>query len=384
MSMIFDNSLLERTEAPHKKTSASNSDTTRALNFGNVSKPVSFNDGNNEGYYKARPKALKPSAHNPRPDWVIDDNWLVKHVGIDMDDVFETNMNANCLVKIKEEVIDGKSIETILLPEFEELLNSPNIAQKKEYEFLVSLAKSIREIGQIQPIEIESDVENNTLVVLEGHLRRLACILGQVPYIKAIRNEGLHNLSKRDKIERQITENSLRTNISVFGNYKLAIEEIKENSKITVRELSARLKIQRDLASTIIKLVNNRDKYHTIIYEALEQGYLSANNLIKVASLTRQDRQEMFINKLLQKNNLELPNQIKKTIPRGVDGRKRTSASMQIKTTDNCIKAGNKLLSCIPELKKYSSIYEVNSIDDMFKLLKSLETFLLDTSIEEK
>ncbi|HAT9111935.1 TPA: hypothetical protein JBB41_16665, partial [Legionella pneumophila subsp. pneumophila] len=355
MSMIFENSTIERTETIIKKPSSSNGDVTRSLNFGNVSKQVSFNDGNDEGYYKVRPKALKPSAHNPRPDWVIDDAWLVKHVGIDMEDIFESNMNLNCLVKINEEEVDGKLIESIIFPQFEELLNSPNITQKKEFDFLVNLAKSIRETGQIQPIEIESDSENNTLVVLEGHLRRLACILGRIPYIKAIRNEGLHNLSRRDKIGRQITENSLRTNISVLGNFKLASEEIKENPKITVRDLSTRLKIQKDLASTLIKLILYPDKYHSSIYSALESGHLSANNLIKVASYNRQDRQELFIYKLLEKN-IELPVQMKKPIPRGTDGRKRSVASMQIKTIDNCVKAGNKLLSCIPELKDYSTI----------------------------
>lgn len=384
MSMIFENNKLERTESSLKKINSSTGDTTRSLNFGNVSKQVSFNDGNDEGYYKVRPKALKPSAHNPRPDWVIDDNWLVKHVGIDMDDIFESNMSSTCLVKIKEDEINGKTVESVILPEFGELLNSPNATQKKEYEFLVSLAKSIRETGQIQPIEIESDVKNNTLVVLEGHLRRLACILGRIPYIKAIRNEGLQNLSRKDKIGRQITENSLRTNITVFGNFKLATEEINENPKITIRDLSSRLKIQRDLASTLIKLISSPNKYHPSIYSALSAGNLSANNLIKVASYTRQDCQELFINKLVQKFNIELPNDNKKNLPRGTDGRKRSVASMQIRTIDNCVKAGNKLLSCIPELKMYSTISEVTSVDDMVTLLKSFEEFLLENSIEEK
>ena len=383
MSMILGNSSPEKTITAPKKVSSSNGDATRALNFGNVSKQVSFNDGNDEGYYKVRPKALKPSEHNPRPDWTIDDNWLVKHVGIDMDDIFESNMNSNCLVQLKEAEIDGKPVEYAIYPEFEVLLNSPEIAQKKEYDFLVSLSKSIRDTGQIQPIEIESNVENHTLVVLEGHLRRLACILGRVPYIKAIRNEGLHNLSRREKIDRQITENSLRSNISVFGNYKLACEEVKENQKITIRELASRLKIQRDLASTLIKLISSPGKYHSSIIGSLEAGYLSSNNLMKVASLTRQDRQELFISKLLQKKNVLLPNKIQNITPRGTDGRKRSVASMQIKSTENCVKAGNRLLQCIPALRDHAMISEVSSVDDMVKLLKSLEEFLLGTNNEE-
>ena len=384
MSMIIGNGTLDQVTSSHKKVSASNGDVTRALNFGNVSKQVSFNDGNDEGYYKVRPKALKPSEHNPRPDWTIDDNWLIKHVGIDMSDIFESNINTTCLVKLTEVDVNGKFIEQAIYPEFGMLLNSPDIAQKKEYDFLVSLSKSIRDTGQIQPIEIESNSESNTLVVLEGHLRRLACILGRIPYIKAIRNEGLHNLSRQEKIDRQITENSLRSNVSVFGKYKLACEELKENQKITASLLSSRLKIEARLASTLIKLISNFDKYHPIVYDALSSGKLSSNNLIKVVAISRQDRQELFVNKLLKKNNLEQSSQIKNTKLRGTDGRKRSVASMQIKSTEHCVKAGNRLLQCIPELKKHADISEVLSVDDMVRLLKSLESFLLETSNEEQ
>ena len=385
MSMILGNSTPVPVSSA-EKVKASNGDVTRALNFGNVSKQVSFNDGNNEGYYKVRPKALKPSEHNPRPDWMIDDDWLVRHVGVDMNDIFESNSDSTCLVKLTEDEIDGKSVENAIYPEFESLLNTPNISQKKEYEFLVSLSKSIRETGQIQPIEMESNIETNTLVVLEGHLRRLACILGRIPYIKAIRNEGLHNLTRRAKIERQITENSLRSNISIFGNYKLACDEINENKKITVRELSARLKIERTLASTLIKAITNTEKYHCSIFDALEAGYLSSNNLIKVISITKKDRQELFISKLLQKNNIpsHTHTHTQMISPRGMDGRKKSVATMQIKSTENCVKAGNKLLRCIPDLGTHAMISEVSSVSDMMKLLKALESFLLENSNEER
>lgn len=383
MSMILGNKKFEQEKTASAKTYPSKSDATQTLNFGNVSKQVSFNDGNNEGYYKVRPKALSPSNHNPRPDWIINDDWLIQHVGIDMNDIFETNMDSACLVKIIEEEIDGKNVESIIYPEFSELKNNPNIAQKNEYEFLISLSKSIREVGQIQPIEIESNTESKTLIVLEGHLRRLACILGRVPYIKAIRNEGLQHLTRKEKINRQITENSLRTNVSVFGHFKLAYDEIKEDPKISIRELSTRLKIKKDLASSIIKLVLNPEKYHSLIIETLKDGHLSSNNFIKVVSITRQDQQVLFLNKLLKKNKIDFIEQEKKVAPRGIDGRKRSVASMQIKSKDNCIKAGNKLLQYLPELSTYAKISNVASVEDMVNLLKSLETFLLDTKNEE-
>lgn len=379
MSFILDSNVDLQTKTS-KKAEVSNNGTTRALNFGNVSKQISFNDGNKEGYYQVRPKALKPSQHNPRPDWVIDDGWLVRHVGIDMNDVFESNMDSNCLIKITEDDVNGEIIESVFFPEFEELMNNPDPAQKKAYDFLVSLSKSIREQGQIQPIEIESDEQNNTLVVLEGHLRRLACILGRIPYIKAIRNEGLHTINKKDKIARQITENSLRTNVSVYGNFLLAQEEILENPQITIRDLSARLKIEKDLSSSFLKLISNHEKYHSKILEYLKSGELSSRSLMKVVGINGQDRQLMFLEKLFKKNKKE---NLSTPLSRGRDGRKKSVAKFQIKSSENCIKAGNNLLKFIPALGKYAQISYVSSVDDMEKLLKKLENFLLEINSED-
>lgn len=379
MTMILGNSNFEKTETTEKhKSNFTKGDASKALNFGNVSMQLSFNDGGNEGYYKVRPKALKPSSHNPRPDWAIDDEWLVRHVGIDMSDIFETNDSKACLVKIEESQINGKFFEIAQFPDFSDLLNNPNKDQQKEYEFLVNLAKSLREIGQIQPIEIESDPETNTLVVLEGHLRRLACILGRIPYIRAIRNEGLHDLSKREKIGRQITENSLRANVTPYGNYQLAIEEVRENPSITIRELRERLKIKKDFASAILKMLSNPDKFHPIILEALKKGALSANNFIKVASIPRIDKQEIFIQKLLKNNKTDNLDGFIKPLKRGTEGRKKSVATFSIKSHENCIKAGNKLLNLLPQLKEISSIAKIESVEDFSKLLKSFEDFLLD------
>ncbi|MFT4058911.1 MAG: ParB N-terminal domain-containing protein [Legionella sp.] len=381
MTMILGNNNFDDIASEEKKNvkrNASKGDASKALNFGNISMQLSFNDGGFEGYYKVRPKALKPSTHNPRPDWIIDDEWLVKHVGIDMSDVLESNDLPNCLVKIEENEVDGKIVEVAHFPDFSTLFNNPNKEQQKEYEFLVDLAKSLRETGQIQPIEIESDSEGNTLIVLEGHLRRLACILGRIPYIRAIRNEGLHDLSTREKIGRQITENSLRANVSPFGNYQLAIEEIKANPSITVRELRERLKIKKDFAAVILKMILNPEKFHPIILDSLKRGMLSANNLIKVAAITRADKQESFIHKLLKNNKVDNSDGQIKPLKRGTDGRKKSVATFSIKTHDHCVKAGKKLLELLPQLKQISNINQVESVEDFSMLLKSFESFLLD------
>ena len=149
--------------------------TTESLNLGNVSKELTLNDGE-EGLCKIRPKALRPSSHNPRPDWYIDDEWLKKHVKVDFTDLFESEIEGECLVKIHEIEEKGEIVEKAVFPTFKALIGSPNPNTEKQFEFLVELAKSIRDLGQVQPIEVETDHERKCFVVLEGHLRRLACI----------------------------------------------------------------------------------------------------------------------------------------------------------------------------------------------------------------
>jgi ParB/RepB/Spo0J family partition protein len=351
--------------------------TTESLNFGNISKELTFNNGS-EGYFKVRPKALIESSHNPRPDWKINDEWLKKHVHVDFDDVFEDSLESDCLVRIEETEVDGNIIEDALFPTFDELDNSPDPSAKPQYEFLIELAQSIRLEGQIQPIEVESSSDNKSLVVLEGHLRRLACILGRVPYLKAIRNEGLHGLSKEEKVGRQISENSVRKDVSLWGKYLLVESLLQEHPKLTIREVSERLKLNKTLVGYLVKLYASKSSPK--IPKALELDLITTRNLGIVLGYKQISAQEQALKKILKgqyvllcdDGELEEP----KVQPKG-SGRTRTVSSLQIKSKENCVKAGNRLLELVPELSTSVSLSEVQSVEDMDKVLKSFLDYLL-------
>tara|TARA_B110000879_G_scaffold81488_1_gene113082 strand:- start:1417 stop:2565 length:1149 start_codon:yes stop_codon:yes gene_type:complete len=352
--------------------------TTESLNLGNVSKELTLNDGE-EGLCKIRPKALRPSSHNPRPDWYIDDEWLKKHVKVDFTDLFESEIEGECLVKIHEIEEKGEIVEKAVFPTFKALIGSPNPNTEKQFEFLVELAKSIRDLGQVQPIEVETDHERKCFVVLEGHLRRLACILGRLPFIKAVRNEGLQEVSKEVKIERQITENSIRKSLTPFGIYKLASSFIDSFPSMSTRVLAEKLKISNTYAAIFKKLVVSKSKFTPLLYVCLEKDLLSTKGIQNVSIAKSIKSQELIIKKYLGKEYDDISGQTaseSKKIKK--EGRKRTVSTLRISSEESCIKAGNKLISLFPDLAKKSELDSVSSVEDMDKVLSELINYLLE------
>ena len=91
------------------------------------------------------PRLLIPDPNNPRPGEIIDDQWLISNLKIG------TNEN---LCRLDE--VTGQ----FLIPKYEEIPHvSGNI--KEDYEFLRSLAYSIRVDGLIETIEIFLADKNN-------------------------------------------------------------------------------------------------------------------------------------------------------------------------------------------------------------------------------
>ena len=164
------------------------------------------------------PIALIPDPNNPRPGDLIDDAWLIEHLQVGTE---------NSLCKLNPDSNE------YVIPYFSELDTdvAPELAE--DYDFLRSLALSIRNDGLIEPIEIfladkNSDPEyfvNSNLdygyVVLEGHQRRLAGIMAGVSTLTCIEITDETMLArlkvKHRKLRRQLSENNLRKGLLRSG-----------------------------------------------------------------------------------------------------------------------------------------------------------------------
>lgn len=223
------------------------------------------------------PFTLIPDPSNPRPGDQIDDTWLQKYL-------FTNTDNNLCRYDA-----DGNYI----IPTFSQLGEGISSDLEEHYEFLRSLAYSIRNDGLIEPIEIFlTDINNDPeyfinskleygYVVLEGHQRRLAGILAGVKTVTCIEITDETMLArlkvKHRKLRRQLSENNLRKGLSVGQNYKIVKELLKADDcmNITSKELSSIIGLNEDIASALKRLALNEGLFPPSMLQLVEDNYVS-------------------------------------------------------------------------------------------------------------
>lgn len=200
------------------------------------------------------PFSLIPDPDNPRPGEVINDQWLVDHLFLGTE---------NSLCKFDE------TKKQFYIPLFSELPNQDHRVKEDDYNFLRDLAYSIRVDGLIEPIEIfladknndPAYFQDNTLeygyVVLEGHQRRLAAMMGNVSSVTCIEITDETMLAKlkvnHRKLRRQLSENNLRKNLTVAQNFLILKQLLKSEDAISlpVKELSSVVGLNEDIVGAL-------------------------------------------------------------------------------------------------------------------------------------
>lgn len=223
------------------------------------------------------PLALIPDPGNPRPGDQIDDAWLKKYLLVGSD---------SCLCKYD-------SGGEFVIPIFQELNKEIPRELADDYDFLRSLALSIRNDGLIEPIEIFLADRNNDpeyfvnseldygYVVLEGHQRRLAGIMAGVKTVTCIEitdETMLARLKVRHrKLRRQLSENNLRKGLSVGQNFQIVRELLKldECKNIGVKELSSIIGLNEEISGALKRLVLSVDNYPRQMLSLIENSAVS-------------------------------------------------------------------------------------------------------------
>lgn len=223
------------------------------------------------------PLALIPDPSNPRPGDQIDDNWLNKYLLIGSE-------NSLCRHGVNGEY---------LIPTFEELDSEIPRGLAEDYEFLRSLAFSIRNDGLIEPIEIFLADRNNDpeyflnskldygYVVLEGHQRRLAGIMAGVKTVTCIEITDETMLArlkvKHRKLRRQLSENNLRKGLTVGQNFKIVRELLKHDDfkNISAKELSSIIGLNEEISSVLKRLTLSEANYPNSMIALIEESAVS-------------------------------------------------------------------------------------------------------------
>jgi len=164
-------------------------------------------------------------------------------------------------------------------------------------EGLRELAGSIREFGFIQPLVVSKrEVETPTGVDVEYQLitgeRRLlaAKMLGLTAVPAVVRNVSL----EREKLELAVIENIQRENLSPIEMAR-AFEQLKEEFKLTQREIAAKLSKSRGVVANTMRLLD----LPLSIQEALEKGQISESHGRLLLAIPDPSAQQKLFNDLL-------------------------------------------------------------------------------------
>jgi len=295
------------------------------------------------------PWLLIPDPNNPRPGEIIDDGWLHRVLKLGKPDSL-------CFAS------EGGWV----VPKFDSLSGDLGGAKKEDYEFLVQLSESIRHDGLIEPIEIfladkkyepeyfhNIDLEHG-YVVLEGHQRRLAAMLGGINRVTCIKitDEGLlaRLKVKHRKLRRQLSENNLRKEVSAGQHYQIVkqlFSTLMDGEDLSASELSQISGLNIKSAETLKKVVCAKEgRYPSVLYKNLLDDALSMRKLRDLSSKSFDEINDYF-------SPVLTPVKTKAKVKvRGMKGgRVKRSVSFKLSNEDDTVAVNSYLAKVVPELE---------------------------------
>ncbi len=320
------------------------------------------------------PLALIPDPSNPRPGDQIDDNWLMKYL----------------FIGDERSLCRSDSNNEYIIPAFNQLNAGISEGLEEDYEFLRSLAFSIRNEGLIEPIEIfladrKNDPEyfaNSKLdygyVVLEGHQRRLAGIMAGVRTVTCIEITDETMLArlkvKHRKLRRQLSENNLRKGLSVGQNFKIVRELLRldDCKNISVKELSSIIGLNEEISGALKRLSLSEDSYPVQMLNLIENSTVSYK-WIRIWISKPFNQIEKEVQRLLNDNATPQQTPQLKIKARGRSGgATKRSATFKVSKEKDSQLLQDYLFNIIPELR-------TNNLDESpFHSLEKVLNRLLD------
>lgn len=318
------------------------------------------------------PFSLIPDPDNPRPGDLINEDWLNKYLSIGTD---------QCLCKV-----DGDG--NYYIPRFKDLNSEIPKNLEEHYEFLRSLAYSIRNDGLIEPIEIfladknyDPDYFTHTnleygYVILEGHQRRLAGLIAGVPTLTCIEITDETVLArlkvKHRKLRRQLSENNLRKGLTVCQNYLIVKELLlsEPDNNLSSKELSTIIGLNEEIASCLKRLSLKSNQYPNSIFKVIEANLVSFKWIRTWITKSYKEIDDEANRVLNGTEQLKLSN-IAKPKPRGRSGGAiKRSVTFKVNKENDSKLLQEYLFKIIPELKL--DLVEDSPFHNLEKVLNKL------------
>ncbi|MGC1182641.1 ParB/RepB/Spo0J family partition protein [Legionella sp.] len=323
------------------------------------------------------PSLLIPDPFNPRPGEIIDESWLKKNLHIGTD---------KSLCRTSQETNEYE------IPEYSQLNLDEDESLEESYNFLRELAFSIRTEGLIEPIEIfladrhndsdyfvHSDLDYG-YVILEGHQRRLAAIMADVPTITCIEITDESMLVKlkvkHRKLKRQLSENNLRKELTIAQNFKIAQELLTDPSGqlLTNKALSKIIGLNEGITSALRSICTQPVNYPPVFLSMIKDNKLTFK-MIRILVAKSYKEIELALNNGDKLNKIPT---IKVVKPRGKQGGAiKKSATFKVQDQNESNSLQRLLLSRFPEIN------HINSEDDIFKNLERILNRIKEIALNE-
>lgn len=300
------------------------------------------------------PYSLIPDPSNPRPGDLIDEEWLKKYLALNTE---------NSLCKL-----DSKG--NYVIPSFSELPRDLSKDIEEHYDFLRSLAYSIRNDGLIEPIEIflansTTDPEYFTAsnldygyVILEGHQRRLAGMLSGVQSLTCIEITDETLLARlkvnHRKLRRQLSENNLRKQLTVGQNFTIVRKLLtsEDCNNISNRELGSIIGLNEDIAGALKRLSLDPASYPSEMIRFVEMSQVSFGWMRKWIAKSY-DQIAAELERMAGGSDMSIITPVKerKLLARGKNGgTKKRSVTFKVNLEEDSIVLKDFLLKMIPDL----------------------------------
>lgn len=325
------------------------------------------------------PFALIPDPQNPRPNELIDENWLRENLKL---------RTEHSLCKLNQ------ATSEYIIPEYSELLcDEKTDSLEESYNFLRELAFSIRNDGLIEPIEIFLADKNNDpnyfqntdleygYVILEGHQRRLAAMMAGVPTVTCIEITDESMLAKlkvkHRKLRRQLSENNLRKGLTVAQNFQIVQELFSDSSSqsLTYKELASIVGLNESIASALRSICIKPENYPPVFISMIKENKLTFK-IIRELVPKRYDEIELILKEDRKKTKEPIENNKKARGRQG--GATKKSVTFKVSNENESISLQKFLLNRFPEIKSENENNEWS-----FKTLESILNKIKEMALKE-
>lgn len=188
--------------------------------------------------------------------------------------------------------IGRKSLREFGKVEIDRVIADPEQPRRSfNTEEVESLANSIREKGQLQPIRVRWSPPDEKWIITAGERRYRACIAAGLNFVECHFTDA--HLSRVEVLEQQLIENLLRENLRPIEEAR-ALDELRRIGGLTSKQLAEAIQISPSKVTRSLSLL----KLPEDIQRDVEDGKIAARAAYELSKLSSDEQMRATITEM--------------------------------------------------------------------------------------